>query len=64
MFTARGTCIHFGTTWRRKLALTDICLESFDNQVASVIHFVDPVFTGTVGDDDIGGPSTQLWHIR
>ena len=50
--------------WRRKLALTDICLESFDNQLGEVIQFVDPVFIGTVGDDDTWDSSTQRWHKR
>jgi hypothetical protein len=50
--------------WRRKLALTDICLESFDNQLADVIQFIDPVFTGTVGDVDTWDSSTQRWHRR
>lgn len=49
---------------RRKLTLTDICLESFDNQLDDVIHFMDPIFTGEVADDEFWDPSTQRWHKR
>ena len=48
--------------WRRKLDLTDICLESFDDQLAAVIQFVDPVFTGAVNADEVWDRATQRWH--
>ncbi|MFC5932144.1 nucleotidyl transferase AbiEii/AbiGii toxin family protein [Cryobacterium melibiosiphilum] len=48
--------------WRRKLALTEICLESFDDQLADVIEFVDPVFTGAVRADEVWDSSTQRWR--
>ena len=50
------------TAWRRKLSLSDICLESFDDQLAEVIQFVDPVFSDTVRADEAWDSSNQCWH--
>ncbi|TFD63086.1 nucleotidyl transferase AbiEii/AbiGii toxin family protein [Cryobacterium ruanii] len=50
--------------WRRKLSLTDICLESFDDQLTHVIQFADPVFSGAVGPADVWDSATQRWHKR
>ena len=47
--------------WRRKIDLTDQCLESFNEQLADVIQFVDPIFTGAAGADATWDRAVKRW---
>jgi hypothetical protein len=48
--------------WRRKLDLTDHCLESFEEQLAEVVQFVDPIFTGAVRADAAWDRVIKRWR--
>lgn len=48
--------------WRRKLDLAEQCLESFDEQLAEVIQFVDPIFSGAVRADAGWDRAIKRWH--
>ena len=43
-------------------ALTEQCLESFDEQLAEVIQFVDPIFSGAVRADAAWDRAIKRWH--
>jgi len=50
------------TAWRRKLDLTNQCLESFEEQLAEVVQFLDPIFTGAVRTDAVWDRSIKRWQ--
>ena len=47
--------------WRRKNQLDTDCHEDFANQLADVLEFVDPIFTGLVPDESTWDPNAYRW---
>ncbi|MBC7763867.1 MAG: hypothetical protein H7201_19180 [Candidatus Saccharibacteria bacterium] len=48
--------------WRRKLDISEQCLESFEEQLAEVIQFVDLIFSGAVRADAVWDRAIKRWH--
>ena len=50
------------SAWRRKNDLGDLCAALFGDQLADVITFIDPVFTGDLPDTATWDPLTYTWQ--
>ncbi|TDW29794.1 nucleotidyl transferase AbiEii/AbiGii toxin family protein [Cryobacterium psychrophilum] len=49
------------SAWRRKNELESRCRELFEEQLAEVIAFIDPVFSGAAGDDAVWNRELREW---
>ncbi|CAN5238556.1 nucleotidyl transferase AbiEii/AbiGii toxin family protein [soil metagenome] len=49
------------TAWRRKEGLEERTESNLDDQLADIVAFLDPVYSGTVSDSARWDPETQTW---